>query len=78
MKMYVKCASNRAMSWLNSDRVDELMKGMTAQEKRIVGKIANSGVVESYVGGIIDCIDVMKVDVSDAFDTFLSEFVEYI
>ena len=54
------------------------MHDMYAREKRMVGKIANAGVIESYVLGVVDSIDLFRSEVSPAFDTFLSELMERI
>lgn len=76
MKRYVQCSSNKLTGWLQSPDVDDLVSEMDAREKRLVGKIANAGVLESYVLGIVDSIDLLRSEISPAFDTFLSMLVE--
>lgn len=75
MRRYIQC-SNRTTEWLQSPEVDDLVSEMTAREKRLVGKIANAGVLESYVLGIVDSIDLLRSEISPAFDTFLSMLLE--
>lgn len=77
MKQYIRC-SNELSEWLRSPEVEDLMHDMYAREKRMVGKIANAGVIESYVLGVVDSIDLFRSEVSPAFDTFLSELMERI
>lgn len=79
MKKYVKSnnISNSLRNWLASDEVEELMKGMSRSEKRMVGKISQvNGDIESYVFGICDAIDMYELNVSNAFDLFLRHLVE--
>lgn len=78
MKKYVKSSniSNSLRNWLASDEVEELMKGMSRSEKRIIGKVSNATQVEGYVQGICDMLDMYELNVSNAFDLFLNHLLE--
>lgn len=78
MKRYIKSSDmkNSLRNWLASDEVEELMKGMSRSEKRIIGKISNAAEVEGYVQGICDMLDMYELNVSNAFDLFLNHLVE--
>lgn len=79
MKRFIKSsttATSEMMNWLRSDEVGEMMKTMTSQERRLVGKIANSTDPVIYIGAIADSIDVLNPDISDSFDDFMSAAVE--
>ena len=56
MKRYVKSATNSTMAWINSDYVNDLMKEMTAKEKRLIGRFANVEDMASYFDGVADAI----------------------
>lgn len=78
MKKVIKCSdiSNKGRNWLASDEVNNLMKGCTPREKRLIGKIANSKNPFEYLGAVIDTVDVLVVDLSDSFSEFLNEALE--
>lgn len=80
MKKYIKSSDmkNGLRNWLASDEVEELMKGMSRSEKRIIGKISNAAEVEGYVQGVCDMLDMYELNVSNAFDLFLNHLVEEI
>lgn len=79
MKRFIKSsttATSEMMNWLRSDEVGEMMKTMTGQERRIIGKIANSTDPTTYIGAIADLIGILNPGISDSFDNFMSMAVE--
>lgn len=76
MKRYVKSSTNELMKWFRSDAVDELMKGMSRSEKRIIGRLANAADIDNYFYGMVETLEMLEVHVSDAFETFIQEFAE--
>lgn len=74
MKKVIRANSNR--DWIHSDSVNDLMKGMNAREKRMVGKIANSEDMLSYIGAVADTLETLGVNVTKSFDAFISEGLE--
>ena len=76
MKRYVKSATNSTMAWFNSDYVNDLMKEMTAKEKRLIGRFANVEDMASYFDGVADAIELLGGKVSKAFDKFMNELAE--
>lgn len=76
MKKFIRANSNR--DWIHSDTVNELIKGMNAREKRMVGKIANSKDMLSYIGAVADTLETLNVAVTESFDAFISEGIENI
>jgi len=80
MKKIIRCSDmrNKGRSWLISKEVDNLVKGCTAQEKRLIGKISISKNPAEYLGAVVDTIDVLGVGISDSFDKFLEEGLEKI
>lgn len=78
MKKVIKCSdiSNKGRNWLSSDEVNSLIKGCTAREKRLIGKIANSRRPAEYLWAMIDTIEMLESSISDSFDNFLSRAAE--
>ena len=66
-------ASSKLLDWFRSDEVEELMKGMYPEEKRLIGSLANSGVIESYFIGMVDTLN---IEVSASFNRFIQTFAE--
>lgn len=68
--------TNKGRDWLVSDHVDELVLGMVLPERRIVGRVAESSAPLEYLGAVADTVELLKVDITPAFDSFITEGLE--
>lgn len=78
MKRMVVSSSltNRGKDWLASSEVNEFVKQMDSDEKRIVGKVSNSTDPKLYLEAVADAVEILGVEVSSAFDSFLNRGLE--
>ena len=68
--------TNKGKTWLASSEVDEFVKQMDSDEKKIVGKVANSTDPKLYLEAVADAVEILGVEVSSAFDSFLNGGLE--
>ena len=78
MKRMIKATTNEAAEFLQSEAVEELMKNMEEPEKKLIGKLANSTDPEVYLIALVDTVESLGVSISEAFDTFLTDYLEKI
>ena len=80
MKRMVKCSdmSSEARNWITSEEVDELLKGCTSREKRLVARLSQSTSPVEYLYGLLDTVVFLDPEISESFDTFLKEAAERI
>lgn len=78
MKRYIACSevSNALRERLRSPELDYLIKKMSPNEKRIVGRFANAKEVEGYAAGLLDACELLGPDISDEFNTFVQIVTE--
>ena len=68
--------TNKGKTWLASSEVDEFVKQMDSDEKKIVGKVSNSTDPKLYLEAVADAVEILGVEVSSAFDSFLNRGLE--
>ena len=68
--------TNKGKDWLASSEVNEFVKQMDSDEKRIVGKVSNSTDPKLYLEAVADAVEILGVEVSSAFDSFLNSGLE--
>lgn len=80
MKRMIRCSdmSSESRKWITSEEVDELLKGCTSREKRLVGRLSQSTSPVEYLFGLTDAIELLDVEVSDSFQEILSQAIEKI
>lgn len=80
MKRMIRCSdmSSESRKWITSEEVDELLKGCSPNEKRLVAKLAQSSSPVEYLFGLTDTIELLDVDVSEEFQEILVQAIEKI
>lgn len=73
MKRYVKSATSSIEEELfYSEKAQSLIQGMNNSEKRIIARMKKSDDPASYMKALYDMVVILRLDVSESFDSWLS------